>query len=154
MSGTRYQHRQDGPMWLVLALVGALQLVLGVLLWRDGAALILIPTSLLFFGLAGCFRFLEVTGDEEALAIRFGPMSVARKRIPYADIRSFAPARSHWIDGLGIHWNPSRGWIWNLWGRDCVELELTNGRLRIGTDDVAGLVRHLEERLPAKARSA
>ncbi|MFZ4644943.1 MAG: hypothetical protein ACOYNP_04230 [Gemmataceae bacterium] len=31
------------------------------------------------------------------------------------------------------------GWVWNLWGRDCVVVHLKKGTLRIGTDDAANL---------------
>jgi hypothetical protein len=36
------------------------------------------------------------------------------------------------------------GWVWNLWGRDCVVVQLKKGTLRIGTDDAANLAVFLQ----------
>jgi polygalacturonase len=36
------------------------------------------------------------------------------------------------------------GWVWNLWGRDCVVVQLNKGTLRIGTDDAANLAVFLQ----------
>jgi hypothetical protein len=86
------------------------------------------------------------------LALRFGPVPLLGKRIPYAQIRGVRAARSKLFDGWGIHWVPGRGWTFNLWGFDCVEVDMQNGKtLRIGTDDVDGLVGHLVARAPARA---
>jgi hypothetical protein len=43
------------------------------------------------------------------------------------------------LDGWGIHMSIRGGWVWNLWGRDCVVVHLKKGTLRIGTDDAANL---------------
>ena len=43
------------------------------------------------------------------------------------------------LDGWGIHMSIRGGWVWNLWGRDCVVVHLKKGVLRIGTDDAANL---------------
>jgi hypothetical protein len=48
-------------------------------------------------------------------------------------------SRSAVIDGWGVLWVPFRGWTWNLWGRDCVGVDLGERSLRIGTDDPEGL---------------
>ena len=39
------------------------------------------------------------------------------------------------------------GWVWNLWGRNCVVLRLRKGILRVGTDDAVNLVEFLNARL-------
>ena len=87
----------------------------------------------------------------DALQLRFGPIGLWKKRVPYAEITSAKPARSAFIDCWGVHWIPGRGWTWNIWGRDCVELRTTRGKLRIGTDDQAGLVALLSERIERNA---
>jgi hypothetical protein len=115
-----------GPVRLPMAVAGLVLLVLGAM-----------------------FSHLTIRDEGDALALRFGPLALVSKRIPYARIRAFRPARSALIDGWGIHWVPGRGWTWNLWGRDCVELELDGGRLRVGTDDPEGLAAHLASRAAA-----
>jgi hypothetical protein len=49
--------------------------------------------------------------------------------------------------GWGIHWNPWGGWVWNIWGFDCVVLQLNRGMFRVGTDDPDGLVEFLRRRI-------
>ena len=54
----------------------------------------------------------------------------------YDQIADVQIGRSTLIDGWGIHRTPGRGWIWNIHGFRCVELDLHDGsRLRIGTDE-------------------
>jgi len=55
--------------------------------------------------------------------------------------------RSDLLDGFILAYGPGRGWIWNLWGFDCVRVQTTKGVLRIGTDDAAGLAAFLGGRL-------
>ncbi len=37
------------------------------------------------------------------------------------------------------------GWVWNLWGRDCVVLQLRKSILRVGTDDAENLTAFLNQ---------
>lgn len=68
--------------------------------------------------------------------------------VEYADIEKVEIGRTMILDGWGIHYSIRGGWVWNLWGRDCVVVHFTNGSLlRIGTDDAGGLVRFLKEKL-------
>ncbi len=84
----------------------------------------------------------------EALEVRFGPLPLARTRIPYEQIRSVRSERTGLIDGWGIHYIPGRGLVWNVHGRDCVRLELKNGRpFRIGTDDPEGLAAWIRQKI-------
>lgn len=46
-----------------------------------------------------------------------------------------------------IHLSIRGGWVWNLWGRDCVVVHLKNGTLRIGTNDAPNLCRFLESKI-------
>lgn len=47
------------------------------------------------------------------------------------------------------------GWVWNLWGRDCVVVHLKNGGvLRIGTDDAENLARFLEGKVRTERKNA
>ena len=47
----------------------------------------------------------------------------------------------------GIHMSPRGGWVWNIWGRDCVVIHLEIGTLRVGTDDAANLEALLRQRI-------
>ena len=88
--------------------------------------------------------WLETSVDERELRLRFGPLPAFSRRIPRAEIVSAERGRSAVIDGWGIHWVPGRGWTWNVHGRDCVELRMTDGRqVRVGTDDPVGLLHAL-----------
>ena len=144
----RYQHTQRGRFhWIVLA-VGLLQIAAGLLITGPVPVRgLLVFVGLILAFLASCFAHLTVHEENRHLVVRFGPLPLVRRRVRYADIRSFERARSWLVDGWGIHWVPGRGWTWNLWGRDCVELTMTSGRLRIGTDDPDGLTAHLASRL-------
>jgi hypothetical protein len=89
----------------------------------------------------------------DALVLRYGPVPMLGKRVPYDRIAAVERDRTRFIDGWGVHWVPFRGWTYNLWGYDCVRLTLTRGRtLRIGTDDPEGLSQFLQEkcRLPSE----
>ncbi len=141
-----YQHTQRGRFhWIVLA-VGLLQIAAGLLITGPVPGL-LVFVGLILACLGFCFARLTVREENRRLVVRFGPLPVFHRHVRYADIRSFERARSALVDGWGIHWVPGRGWTWNLWGRDCVELTMTSGRLRIGTDDPDGLTAHLASRL-------
>ncbi len=144
-----YEHTQRG--WFHWVIYGVVVLVAiggwsvrsegwpAFLLWGVGALVAVLALS---------FHFLTVREDGAHLSLRFGPLPLLRKRIPYELIRSVRVSRSKLIDGWGIHWVPGRGWTYNLCGFDCVELELDGGkRARIGTDDTAGLLAHLQGRI-------
>jgi len=47
-----------------------------------------------------------------------------RRTIRYDDIISAEIGRTTILDGWGIHMSLRGGWVWNLWGRDCVVLQL------------------------------
>ena len=109
----------------------------------------------LMITLSFCFRWLRMHSEEHALRFAFGPLGPFRNALRYDGIRSLRADRSRWIDGWGIHYGVGRGWIWNLWGFDCVALVLTDGmRLRLGTDDVEGLLSHLEARTGLQRETA
>lgn len=152
MSGPEYAHTQRAAIhWIVGGLAVGI-FALGAVVPGAG------PYRFLFFGcgvvllgLAACFARLTIRATDDALLLRFGPLPLFGKRIPYREIRSFRIARSKWVDGWGIHWIPGRGWTWNLWGFDCIELELEHGSLRVGTDDPQGLAEQLARRVGDRA---
>ena len=146
-----YHHTQRGPLNRVVLLVAGLQLAAAWAVRGQSPAVAwtLALAGLLVAFLGFSFASLTVRDAGDHLRIAFGPLPLLQKRLVYADIRSAQRARSRFIDGWGVHYFPGRGWTWNLWGRDCVELETRRGKLRIGTDDAAGLERHLHGRVQA-----
>jgi len=105
--------------------------------------------------LAGAFHHLTIADEGEALAVRFGPLPLFRTAIRYDDIRRVELGRTTLLDGLGIHLSLRGGWVWNIWGRDCVVVHLRNGGIfRLGTDDaenLAGFIKtRIEEEEPRK----
>jgi hypothetical protein len=98
--------------------------------------------------LATAFHHLTVEDRGEAMAIRFGPLPLFRKAVRYADIAGVEVGRTLILDGWGIHYSVRGGWVWNLWGRDCIVVRLKDGRvLRVGTDDAESLARFLDEKV-------
>ena len=74
----------------------------------------------------------------------FGPLPLFRRTVRYADIEKVEVGRTLLLDGWGIHYSVRGGWVWNLWGRDCVVVHLRKSILRIGTDDAPNLARFIE----------
>jgi hypothetical protein len=69
-----------------------------------------------------------------------------RRTVPYQEIEAVEVGRTLLLDGWGIHHSVRGGWVWNLWGRDCVVVRLRGGVLRIGTDDAENLACFLQEK--------
>ena len=145
--GMEYEHTQRGPLCLVVYAIGA-ALLIGAWFLRHVPAIPLIWAGLAVFMafLAESFRYLTVRDEGDRLAIRYGPLPLFRKRIRYSDLTAVEPGRTTLADGWGIHWTPGRGWTYNLWGYDCVKLTLGRKVIRVGTDDVDGLVDFLRGR--------
>jgi hypothetical protein len=145
-----YAHTQRGGLhWFLWPIVAAC--VFGAVSARGPEAgwivLVLLLVGGLTLALSFCFRTLTIEDRGDVLDVRYGPVALFRRRIPYAAIQSATPGRSRLIDGFGVHWMPGRGWTWNLWGFDCVELVVEGRRTRLGTDDREALVAFLQRRI-------
>jgi len=70
-----------------------------------------------------------------------------RRTIRYDDIISAEIGRTTILDGWSIHMSLRGGWVWNLWGRDCVVLQLRKGILGVGTDDAENLADFLNQKI-------
>jgi hypothetical protein len=142
-----YSHTQTGPICLILY---AFALVCFTMAGTIGE-----PPGIFIFGGAGLlvgsfgpmYHHLTVEDQGEVLTIRFGPIPLFRRTVRYADIVKVEVGRTLIVDGWGIHYSIRGGWVWNLWGRDCVVVHLKKGVLRIGTDDAANLAGFLEEKI-------
>jgi len=81
---------------------------------------------------------LEVTVDQDAVVAAFG-FGWPRRTIPLDEIARTRQVRNNFWYGFGVRKVP-RGWMYNVWGLDGVELELTNGKIfRIGSNDAERL---------------
>lgn len=144
----QYKHTQTAPLFLLLAAVGIGMLVAAWLTPEPTIQIILVSCGGLMFVLALSARQLTVSDEYDRLLISFGPLPLFRRRILYASITSVERSRTTLAEGWGIHLSPGGGWVWNLWGFDCVDVYFEEGRrLRIGTDDPEGLESFLKERV-------
>jgi hypothetical protein len=144
----RYEHVQTGRLHWILYVALAMMLAgAWSVRFEQPVSTILFATAIFIAPLPLMFQTLTVRDEGDRLAVRFGPIGLFKKTIPYAEIKAFARDRSKWIDGWGIHCIPGRGWTYNLWGFDCVTVTVGSKTIRIGTDDPEGLVAFLTERL-------
>lgn len=140
----RYSHTQTAPLCLILYGCALACIAIGWMVGDTPGILIAAGVGLLIGMLAPCFHHLTVVNQDEVLAIRFGPVPLFRTTIRYADIKKVEVGRTLILDGWGIHYSFRGGWVWNLWGLDCVDVRFKNGStLRIGTDDATNLARFL-----------
>ena len=142
-----YHHTQKAPLCLILYGSALLGFVLAVTIGDTMGNLIAGGVGLLIALLAPCFHNLTVADQGDVLSIRFGPMPLFARTVNYADIEQVEVGRTTILDGWGIHYSIRGGWVWNLWGRDCVVVHFKKGGvLRIGTDDAEGLAGFLTTR--------
>lgn len=150
-----YDHTQRGPLGWWLLGGGILMFALAAASPRAALPGLLIGASSMV--LAGCtVQSLRVRDRGDHLLVAFGPVPLFRRKIPYAEIRGVHARRSTWMDGWGIHYMRcarGRGWIYNLWGFDCVELDLGERKFILGTDDPKRLAQFLERRIGRDPRS-
>jgi hypothetical protein len=143
-----YSHKQKAPLCLVIYALAVVFIVLGYIVEEAPPIQWLFPPiGLLMFGVAASFHHLTVEDRGDGLAIRFGPVPLFRKTVAYNEIKSVETGRTLLLDGWGIHMSIRGGWVWNIWGRDCVVLHLKKGTLRIGTDDAENLAGFIEQRI-------
>lgn len=144
---TTYHHSQRGPWSLLLLAIACVMLVTLVLNVHEPVVQVLCPSiAALFLVLAACFHELTVADRGDRLAIHFGPLPLFRRSLPFSEITGIEPGRTLLVEGWGVHLSPRGGWVWNIWGRDCVVIHRGRYLLRLGTDDVENLVSYLKER--------
>jgi hypothetical protein len=141
-----YDHRQHAHGLRVLLVAVALaDIVLLVVVRMQPAASFAVGAAGALLLLAGwLFGSLRVTVDRERIRVAFGPGWPARS-VAIADVTAVEPVRNRWWWGWGIRLTPT-GWMWNVSGLDAVLVTHARGkRLRIGTDDPAGLTQAIRE---------
>jgi len=146
-----YSHTQRGPLGHILVATAAVLLVIAWLSGQTAPTIITSVVAVLLMLAALTFGSLTVRDEGQWLALRYGPLPVFRKRVPYGQITSVEPGRTSIIDGWGIHWIPGRGYTYNLWGFSCVKLAVGDRTIRVGSDEPDKLVEFLKSKLTATA---
>ena len=131
-----YRHTQVG--WVILGVIAAILAFVWSRLPPEAAVAAGFPLLLVAALTLLVFSALTVEVDAEAIRLRFG-IGLVRKRIPIGEVKGWREVRNPWYTGWGIRLGP--GYVlWNVSGRDAVELALASGRgFRIGTDQPAEL---------------
>ena len=137
MSGPpSYSHIQKAPLYLILYGAAIVTVMVAIMMGEWQGIVVAGGVSLVLVVLGGAFHHFTVEDEGDVLAIRFGPLPLFHKRVWYADIRQVEVGRSLILDCWGMPCTIRGGWVWNLWGRDCVVVQRKdNSILRMGTDD-------------------
>lgn len=142
----RHTQRAPYPWWFVTMSLPAF--IAAPFFWETpGVALLMTIPGFFLLLLAGAFGTLTVSHEAAALRVAFGPLPSFWRRIPYRQMRSAKVGRTTLLDGWGVHWSLRGGWVINLWGRDCVEIQLKKGKIFVGTDDPRRLAEFLNSRI-------
>jgi len=100
---------------------------------------LLIVSTIALLGIVLLFSRLEVTVSDGRIVTAFG-FGRPHREIDLADVTAVRQVRNTWIQGTGIR-KISGGWMYNVWGLDAVEVDLSSGNVfRIGTDDPENLL--------------
>ncbi len=99
---------------------------------------LLIVSTIALLAIVLLFSRLEVTVSDGRIVTAFG-FGRPHREIDLADVTAVRQVRNTWIQGTGIR-KISGGWMYNVWGLDAVEVDLSSGNVfRIGTDDPENL---------------
>ena len=145
--GVLYSRKQSAPVSAILFGSALLMVIVGIWSQNSTALAITLATAVPIVVMGCCFHYLQVEGTDDGLWIRFGPVPLFRKYIHYADITKVEAARSTFLDGWGIHKSLRGGWIWNIWGFDCVGIYHSNTVTWVGTTEPTELVEFLQSQI-------
>ena len=149
----QYDHIQKSPLYLIIFVMGILQFIAATTFfpWSNSIfpGIIMVFSGIFVTFLAFGFQHLQVVDQENYLTIRFGKLSLpfCSRKLIYKNIIKVEIGRTLLLDGWGIHYSTRGGWVWNIWGRDCVVVYCEKEILRIGTDDAASLCTFLETKI-------
>jgi hypothetical protein len=140
-----YEHRQFGRVMLLIMIIPIFGFLFTLLLTNQASLMTPLLTLLVILAIPGfLFSSLTVKVDLERVLLFFGP-GFPRRSFPLAQISTVRVVRNALWMGLGIHFIRG-GMIYNVSGRDGVEITLKNGSLaRIGTDEPAALAQAIEQ---------
>jgi hypothetical protein len=156
MMNERYRHTQTA--WMLIVVIVAV--VLAELTIVTYSA----PQDTLSLALSGAvvavaavmlalFSTLTVMVDDRAVSVWFG-LGTLRREVMLAEVIAARRVRNSWHAGWGVRAIPG-GRLYNVGGRDAVELELDSGRVvRVGTDQPDALLAALKAALDGKTDDA
>ncbi|HEX6598979.1 MAG TPA: hypothetical protein VF034_06625 [Gemmatimonadaceae bacterium] len=141
-----YLHRQVGSLMLLVLLLPSA--FCAFLAWRSGPQWLYLFAAA-FLVIAWLFSSLTVQVNDRELVSWFGP-GFWHVRAPLQRIVGVERTRSSGLEGWGIRIT-TRGMLYNVSGRDAVEIRLDDGRrFRLGTDDPDGLVAALRAHMAGR----
>ena len=149
----QYDHTQKSPLYLIIFVMGILQFIAATTFfpWNNSIfpGIIMVFSGIFVIFLAFGFQHLQVVDQENYLIIRFGklPLPFCSRKLIYKNIIKVEIGRTLLLDGWGIHYSTRGGWVWNIWGRDCVVVYCEKEILWIGTDDAESLCTFLETKI-------
>jgi len=138
-----YRHTQLGWITIPAILIAIIVFLIvnggvGISQMNQGVGLLLLVVML------GLFYSLTIEISNGILKCCFGP-GLIQRRIAISEIEEAKSVRSPWYSGWGIRWRPGQYVLWNVSGRQAVELILKNGnRFRIGTNEPDALVQAIQ----------
>lgn len=137
-----YQHTQHVPNKAIMAA--------GLAAWALGFAPPGILAKVLVWGIlvsvASTFHSLTVEVGEGEVRLRFG-RGLVQKTFLLEEVCSVRAMSTSPLQGWGIHWI-GKGWLYNIYGLDAIELKFHSGKhVYIGTDEPASLVVVISQRL-------
>ncbi len=132
-----YQHTQAGPLVLLCTAFFAL---IAIVMFANGgvgaATWLTVAFMVAILAIVAAFNKLTITVDPAHVKAGF-TWGWPHREIPLSDIVRVDKVRNKWWYGFGLRRIPNGAWMYNIWGLDAVELEMTNGDLfRLGTNDV------------------
>ena len=139
-----YRVRQRSPIAVPIAVALAVAIVVIAILDLDEALTnVLAGVLVLSAAVLVVLSALTVEVDDGAVTASFRFGWPARS-IELADLQSIRTVRNAWWVGLGIR-KVRRGWMYNVWAFDAVQLDLADGSVfRIGSADAEGLLAAIE----------
>lgn len=136
----QYRHTQTAYQTVIFVTVPVAVLLLFVGGLDDGPWAVLANSIVLLLtaGILTLFARLTTTVESGRVAVAFGwGWPVHTENV--AEIEAVRLVRNSSWHGWGMRRTPS-GWMYNVWGLDAVEIDLSSGKsFRIGTDDPQGL---------------
>ncbi len=139
----QYQHKQFGT-FITVALAAGMLLALFPVLIAGTFPPILMAVLAVIAVVWVLLYSLSIEIKDNALVCRLGA-GLIRRKILLSEIRQSSKVSNPWYAGFGIHWVPGQYWLWNVSGREGVELSLKSGeRFRLGTDEPEALLRAIK----------
>jgi hypothetical protein len=145
---TYYSHTQPG--YISGGATGAGFLVALSLLLKGAPVLpVGLPVAAILGGAAVAFSSLTIEIEDGVLRSYFGPGLPART-VQIHEIESVQVVQNPWYASWGIRLLP-QGWLYNVAGRQAVEVRLKSGkRFRLGTDEPDTLRRAIESAMASR----